>query len=72
MRSREERSEFIRAKYIEKKFAIRTCIDVRVLHSDVEQAIQNRDILQLLQAYVEGADFSVPFVDSVTILPYPS
>jgi len=64
---REERSEFIRAKYIEKKFAIRTCVDIRDLYSDVEQAILNRDILQLLQAFIEGADFSVPFIDSVRI-----
>ncbi|XP_032783427.2 arfGAP with SH3 domain, ANK repeat and PH domain-containing protein isoform X2 [Daphnia magna] len=60
----EERSEFIRAKYIEKKFAIKTSTDIRDLHSDVEHALNNKDIHQLLQAYVEGADFSKPFIDS--------
>ncbi|XP_046459422.1 arfGAP with SH3 domain, ANK repeat and PH domain-containing protein-like isoform X4 [Daphnia pulex] len=60
----EERSEFIRAKYIDKKFAIKTSTDIRDLHSDVEHALNNKDIHQLLQAYVEGADFSKPFIDS--------
>lgn len=64
---REERSEFIRAKYIDKKFAIKTSTDIRDLHSDVEHALNNKDIHQLLQAYVEGADFSKPFIDSVGI-----
>ena len=64
---REESSEFIRAKYIEKKFAIKTCTDIRDLHSDVEHAIHNKDVHQLLQAYVEGADFSAPLIDSVSI-----
>jgi Arf-GAP/SH3 domain/ANK repeat/PH domain-containing protein len=67
---REERSEFIRAKYIEKKFAIKTSTDIRDLHSDVEHALNNKDIHQLLQAYVEGADFSKPFIDSVGISFY--
>jgi hypothetical protein len=39
--------------------------DIRDLHSDVEHAIHNKDVHQLLQAYVEGADFSTPFIDSV-------
>lgn len=64
--SREVRSEFVRAKYIEKKFAIRTCSDVRDLHSDIEHALNNKDIHQLLQAYVEGADFAQHLVDSVS------
>lgn len=64
---REERSEFIRAKYVEKKFAIRQSSDLRDLHSDVEHAIKNKDIHQLLQAYVDGADFSQPLIDSVRL-----
>uniref|UniRef100_T1J7C5 ArfGAP with SH3 domain, ANK repeat and PH domain-containing protein n=1 Tax=Strigamia maritima TaxID=126957 RepID=T1J7C5_STRMM len=57
--SMEERSEFIRAKYMEKKFAIRTCTAGGDLLNDLEHAVASRHIYHLLQAFVEGADLTV-------------
>lgn len=56
--SMEERYDFIRAKYIEKKFAIRTCSDQTDLINDLEHAVTSRHIIQLLQAFVEGVDLT--------------
>ena len=53
---REERYEFIRAKYVDKKFAVRTSLNQVELQSDLERAVTSRDIQDVLQAFVEGAD----------------
>lgn len=50
----EERNEFIRAKYIDRRFAIKTCADENDLKNDLEHAIMSRHLHQLLQAFVEG------------------
>ena len=63
---REKRNEYIRAKYIDKKFTIRTCSDDNDLENDIRMALSNGDLLQLLQAYAEGADFSQPFSSQVS------
>ncbi|XP_077487926.1 arfGAP domain of ASAP isoform X3 [Amblyomma americanum] len=51
----EERCEFIRAKYVERKFAVRTCSDENDLLHDLEHAVTARHLYQLLQAFAEGA-----------------
>ncbi|XP_029726199.2 arfGAP with SH3 domain, ANK repeat and PH domain-containing protein isoform X1 [Aedes albopictus] len=56
--SMEERYDFIRAKYIAKRYVMRTCADDRDLRSDLEQAVINADLGQLLQVWAEGADLS--------------
>jgi Arf-GAP/SH3 domain/ANK repeat/PH domain-containing protein len=56
--SMEVRNEFIRAKYIERKFIIKTCSDENDLKADLEHAILSRHLLQLLQAFAEGADLT--------------
>ncbi|XP_022252891.1 arfGAP with SH3 domain, ANK repeat and PH domain-containing protein-like isoform X3 [Limulus polyphemus] len=56
--SMDERCEFIRSKYVEKKFAIRTCSDERDLRNDLELAVTSKHLYQLLQAFVEGADLT--------------
>lgn len=56
--SMEERYDFIRAKYIAKRYVMRTCADDRDLRNDLEQAIVNADLGQLLQVWAEGADLS--------------
>lgn len=56
--SMEERYDFIRAKYIAKRYVMRTCADDRDLRNDLEQAIINADLGQLLQVWAEGADLS--------------
>jgi Arf-GAP/SH3 domain/ANK repeat/PH domain-containing protein len=58
MSSMEMRNEFIRAKYIERKFIIKTCSDENDLKADLEHAILSRHLQQLLQAFAEGADLT--------------
>jgi Arf-GAP/SH3 domain/ANK repeat/PH domain-containing protein len=64
MSSMEVRNEFIRAKYIERKFIIKTCSDENDLKADLEHAILSRHLLQLLQAFAEGADLTWILPDS--------
>lgn len=64
--SREERYEFIRSKYVEKKFAIRTCSDETDLINDLEHAVTSKHLFQLLQAFVEGADLTSVLPNSVS------
>nr|CAD7402339.1 unnamed protein product [Timema cristinae] len=54
----EERFEFIRAKYVERKFTLQTCEDERDLLSDLEHAVNNKDLHQLLQVFAEGVDLA--------------
>lgn len=56
--SMEERYDFIRAKYVAKRYVMRTCADDRDLRIDLEQAIINADLSQLLQVWAEGADLT--------------
>ncbi|XP_034654234.1 arfGAP with SH3 domain, ANK repeat and PH domain-containing protein isoform X1 [Drosophila subobscura] len=56
--SMEERYDFIRAKYVAKRYVMRTCSDDNDLRCDLEQAIVNADISQLLQVWAEGADLT--------------
>ena len=62
--SMEIRNEFIRAKYIERKFAIKTCSDENDLKIDLENAVLSRQLLQILQAFSEGADLTWILPDS--------
>ncbi|XP_058055045.1 arfGAP with SH3 domain, ANK repeat and PH domain-containing protein [Anopheles bellator] len=64
--SMEERYDFIRAKYVAKRYVMRTCADDRDLRSDLEQAVINADLSQLLQVWAEGADLTcvLPSSDS--------
>lgn len=55
---REERYDFIRAKYVAKRYVMRTCSDDRDLRSDLELAVMNADMSQLLQVWAEGADLT--------------
>ncbi|CAG0885765.1 unnamed protein product [Darwinula stevensoni] len=56
----EERRTFIRAKYVDKKYVLRTTVDSRELLTDLEQAVVSRHLYMLLQAWGEGADISAP------------
>lgn len=62
--SMEERYDFIRAKYVAKRYIMRTCADESDLRVDLEQAVINADLSQLLQVWAEGADFTVPLPSS--------
>lgn len=63
---REERYEFIRAKYVDKKYVLRTCEDERDLLSDLEHAVNNKDLQHLLQVYGEKVDLAAPLPTSVS------
>lgn len=56
--SMEERYDFIRAKYVAKRYVMRTCSNDSDLRNDLEQSIINADIGQLLQVWAEGADLT--------------
>ncbi|KOC60334.1 Arf-GAP with SH3 domain, ANK repeat and PH domain-containing protein 1, partial [Habropoda laboriosa] len=60
----EERYDFIRAKYVDKRYVMNTCADERDLLSDLEHAVNNRDLQQLLQVYAENVDLSAPLPTS--------
>lgn len=65
---REERYEFIRAKYVDKRYVMSTCADERDLLSDLEHAVNNRDLQQLLQVFAENVDLAAPLPTSVKTL----
>ncbi|KAJ2947726.1 hypothetical protein O0L34_g9502 [Tuta absoluta] len=56
----EERLRFIRDKYVYRAFAARTCMDDNERLSEVEHAVNNGHLQNLLQAYAEGADLTAP------------
>lgn len=60
----EERYEFIRAKYVDKRYVLRTCSNERDLLCDLEHAVNGRQLSHLLQAFAEGADLSAPLPSS--------
>ncbi|XP_076247741.1 arfGAP domain of ASAP isoform X4 [Calliopsis andreniformis] len=60
----EERYEFIRAKYVDKRYVMNTCADERDLLSELEHAVNNRDLQQLLQVYAENVDLAAPLPTS--------
>jgi hypothetical protein len=63
---RDERYEFIRAKYVEKKFSSHSCADERDLLSDLEHAVNNKNLYHLLEVFAEGVDLSAPLPSSVS------
>lgn len=63
---REERLQFIRCKYVERRWCLRTCADSAERIGEVEHAVNNGELLQLLQAYGEGADLQASMPSSVS------
>ncbi|XP_051162231.1 arfGAP with SH3 domain, ANK repeat and PH domain-containing protein isoform X1 [Leptopilina boulardi] len=62
----EERYEFIRSKYVDKKYVTNTCADDKDLLSDLEHAVNNCDLQQLLQVFAENVDLSASLPTSNT------
>ncbi|XP_022834534.1 arfGAP with SH3 domain, ANK repeat and PH domain-containing protein isoform X3 [Spodoptera litura] len=62
--SMEERLRFIREKYVYRAFAAQTCCDAAERLSEVEHAVNNGHLQNLLQAYAEGADLAAPLPGS--------
>jgi hypothetical protein len=51
---------------VEKKFASHTCADERDLLSDLEHAVNNKNLYHLLEVFAEGVDLSAPLPTSVS------
>ncbi|ERL85163.1 hypothetical protein D910_02585 [Dendroctonus ponderosae] len=54
--SQEERLGFIRAKYVEKRFAMTTCSSEREKLFELEEAVNRSDLGLLLQVFAENVD----------------
>lgn len=54
-----ERNQFIRDKYLHRKYIIKTCTTDLDLLKDLEQAVQLKDIFILLQVWAEGVNLSL-------------
>ena len=65
---REERRDFIHAKYEHHRYAIITCTDKEEQKLDLKQAVMANDLLALMQVYAEGMDLSTTLPDMVNIL----
>ncbi|KAJ8984518.1 hypothetical protein NQ317_010989 [Molorchus minor] len=52
----EERLNFIRAKYVDKRFAVKTCQSEREKMYEVEEAVNRGDLQLLLQIFAENVD----------------
>lgn len=64
--AREERLRFIREKYVYRAWAAQTCCDEAERLSEVEHAVNNGHLQNLLQAFAEGADLAAPLPCSVS------
>ncbi|KAF6213619.1 hypothetical protein GE061_011340 [Apolygus lucorum] len=62
--SMEERYDFIRAKYVDKKYAPHSYADAHELLSDLEHAVNNKNLHHLLQVFAEGVDLPAPLPTS--------
>ncbi|KAF2884601.1 hypothetical protein ILUMI_21565 [Ignelater luminosus] len=62
----EERFSFIRAKYVEKRYAMKTCGSERDKLCDLEDSVNNGDLSLLLQAFAENVDLNASLPSSDT------
>ncbi|XP_068737662.1 arf-GAP with SH3 domain, ANK repeat and PH domain-containing protein 2-like [Montipora capricornis] len=56
----DERKEFIRAKYMQHKYAIKSGDNTEKILQELHQAVKSKDILAVLQAFAEGVELSAP------------
>lgn len=61
----DERCNYIRSKYVDHKFIKRYCRDEKELVTELENAIKNQNIHQLLQVFAEGVDLTAELPCSV-------
>ncbi|KAM6971026.1 arf-GAP with SH3 domain, ANK repeat and PH domain-containing protein 1 isoform 4-T4 [Tautogolabrus adspersus] len=54
------RKEFINAKYVDHKFARKTCTSAAAKMIELFEAVQSRDLLSLVQVYAEGVELMEP------------
>uniref|UniRef100_A0A3B3TB83 ArfGAP with SH3 domain, ankyrin repeat and PH domain 1a n=1 Tax=Paramormyrops kingsleyae TaxID=1676925 RepID=A0A3B3TB83_9TELE len=54
------RKEFITTKYVDHKFARKTCTSAADKMSELYEAVRSRDLLALIQVYAEGVELMEP------------
>uniref|UniRef100_A0A8C4EAD8 ArfGAP with SH3 domain, ankyrin repeat and PH domain 1b n=1 Tax=Dicentrarchus labrax TaxID=13489 RepID=A0A8C4EAD8_DICLA len=54
------RKEFINAKYVDHKYARKTCTSAAAKMIELFEAVQSRDLLSLIQVYAEGVELMEP------------
>uniref|UniRef100_A0A3P9NHV8 ArfGAP with SH3 domain, ankyrin repeat and PH domain 1 n=1 Tax=Poecilia reticulata TaxID=8081 RepID=A0A3P9NHV8_POERE len=58
------RKEFINAKYVDHKYAKKTCTSAAAKMIELFEAIQTRDLLALIQVYAEGVELMEPLPEA--------
>ncbi|XP_061093553.1 arf-GAP with SH3 domain, ANK repeat and PH domain-containing protein 1-like isoform X2 [Conger conger] len=58
------RKEFINAKYVDHKFARKTCTSAAAKMSEMYEAVKSRDLLALIQVYAEGVELMEPLPET--------
>uniref|UniRef100_A0A8D0B7L7 ArfGAP with SH3 domain, ankyrin repeat and PH domain 1 n=1 Tax=Salvator merianae TaxID=96440 RepID=A0A8D0B7L7_SALMN len=57
------RKEFITAKYVDHKFARKTCTSAATKLNELLEAVKSRDLLALIQVYAEGVELMEPLLE---------
>lgn len=63
---REERLNYIRAKYVDKQYAMKTCENEIDKLYDLEDAVNRGDLSLLLQMFAENVDLDASLPSSVS------
>ncbi|XP_029384817.1 arf-GAP with SH3 domain, ANK repeat and PH domain-containing protein 1 isoform X3 [Echeneis naucrates] len=58
------RKEFINAKYVDHKYARKTCTSAAAKMIELFEAVQSRDLLALIQVYAEGVELMEPLPET--------
>ncbi|KAG7231185.1 hypothetical protein INR49_012016 [Caranx melampygus] len=58
------RKEFINAKYVDHKYARKTCSSAAAKMIELFEAVQSRDLLSLIQVYAEGVELMEPLPEA--------
>uniref|UniRef100_A0A1A8MK38 ArfGAP with SH3 domain, ankyrin repeat and PH domain 1b n=1 Tax=Nothobranchius pienaari TaxID=704102 RepID=A0A1A8MK38_9TELE len=58
------RKEFINAKYVDHKYAKKTCTSAAAKMIELFEAVQSRDLLALIQVYAEGVELMEPLPET--------
>lgn len=63
------RKEFINAKYVDHKYARKTCTSASAKMIELFEAVQARDLLALIQVYAEGVELMEPLPETGPVSP---
>lgn len=63
------RKEFINAKYVDHKYARKTCSSAAAKMIELFEAVQSRGLLALIQVYAEGVELMEPLPETGPVSP---